>query len=416
MLRNAKDLQGYTIHATDGDIGHVDEFYFDDEHWIIRYLVADAGNWLTVRRVLISNYSIGEVKWDERKIFVKLTREQVKNAPGVETDRPVARQHEAALYDYYGYPYYWGGAGLYGAGVYPGLLTAAAEPAVAGVSEPPPEDSHLQSTHDVTGYHIEAADGEIGHVEDFIIDDENWTIRYIEVDTRNWWPGKKVLLAPSWIQHIDWSGGKVRVNLLREVIQNAPEYDPSTPISRQYEVSLFDHYGQYLDTHGNFNFRYWLPQTEQNEELAKVMNSRRQTMLLKDIMTPNVEVIRPDATLQEAAQKMKNLDVGPIPVCDGERLVGMLTDRDITIRATAEGRDPKTTSVREVMTPEVEYCFEDQSIEDAARLMEEKQIRRLVVLNRDKRLVGIVSLGDVATATGDEQLSGEILEQVSEPS
>jgi len=139
-------------------------------------------------------------------------------------------------------------------------------------------------------------------------------------------------------------------------------------------------------------------------------------MLLKDVMTTSVEVVHPDATLQEAAQKMKDLDVGPVPVCDGERLVGMLTDRDITIRATAEGRDPKTTPVREAMTPEVVYCFEDQSVEEAARLMEEKKIRRLVVLNRNKKLAGIVSLGDVATSTGNERLSGEILKQVSEPS
>ena len=138
-------------------------------------------------------------------------------------------------------------------------------------------------------------------------------------------------------------------------------------------------------------------------------------MQLKDIMTRDVEVIRPDATLQEAAQKMKGLDVGPLPVCDGERLVGMLTDRDITVRATAEGRDPKTTEVREVMTCEVLYAFEDQGVTEAARLMEEHQIRRLVVLNRDKRLVGIVSLGDVAVHTDNERLAGEVVERVSEP-
>ena len=256
MLRNAKDLQGYTIHAKDGDLGHVDQFYFDDEHWTIRYLVADTGNWLSGRLVLISNYSIDHVDWANRKVSVTLTRKQVENAPGIETDKPVTRQHEGALNAHYGLEPYWG-AGIYGAGVYPGFLSTPEEPADAGVSEPPLEDSHLQSTRDVTGYHIEAADGEVGHVEDFIIDDENWTIRYIEVDTRNWWPGKKVLLAPHWIKHFDWRDGKVRVNLLREVIQNAPEYDPTQPITRQYEVSLFDHYGQYLDRNGNF--RYWLP-------------------------------------------------------------------------------------------------------------------------------------------------------------
>ena len=122
-------------------------------------------------------------------------------------------------------------------------------------------------------------------------------------------------------------------------------------------------------------------------------------MLLRDVMTPHVEVIHPDATLREAAQKMKTLDVGPVPVCDGDRLQGMLTDRDITIRATAEGRDPNTTRVREVMTPDVVYCFEDQDVVEAARMMEERQIRRLVILNRDKRLVGIVSLGDLAVYT-----------------
>jgi CBS domain-containing protein len=128
-------------------------------------------------------------------------------------------------------------------------------------------------------------------------------------------------------------------------------------------------------------------------------------------MTPHVEVIHPDATLREAAQKMQTLDVGPIPVCDGDRLQGMLTDRDITIRATAQGRDPNTTRVREVMTPDIVYCFEDQDVEEAAQIMEERQIRRLVVLNRDKRLVGIVSLGDLATQTGDEELDAEELSE-----
>jgi CBS domain-containing protein len=137
-------------------------------------------------------------------------------------------------------------------------------------------------------------------------------------------------------------------------------------------------------------------------------------MLLRDVMTRHVEVIHPDATLREAAQKMKTLDVGPVPVCDGERLVGMLTDRDITIRATAEGRDPNSTRARDVMTPEITYCFEDQDVREAARIMEERQIRRLVVLNRDKRLVGIVSLGDLATQTGDEELdSSELSETLS---
>src|SRR5437899_10200557 len=135
---------------------------------------------------------------------------------------------------------------------------------------------------------------------------------------------------------------------------------------------------------------------------------------IRDVMTKRVEVVHPDDTLATAAQKMKSLDVGPMPVCDGERLVGMVTDRDITVRATAEGRDPKATKVRDVMTEQVFYAFEDQSIEEAAEMMQRAQIRRLVVLNRDKGLVGIVSLGDLAVET-DEEMAGEVLEDVSEP-
>src|SRR6185295_4755577 len=132
-------------------------------------------------------------------------------------------------------------------------------------------------------------------------------------------------------------------------------------------------------------------------------------MQIKDVMTRGVEVVRPDETLQQAARKMKSIDVGPLPGCDGERLVGMITDRDIIVRATAEGRDPKTTPVKEAMTPGVVYVFEDQDIEEAALLMRQRQIRRLVVLDNNKRLVGILSLGDLAEDSGDDQLSGDVL-------
>jgi len=139
-------------------------------------------------------------------------------------------------------------------------------------------------------------------------------------------------------------------------------------------------------------------------------------MQLRDVMTANVEVIHPDAMLQDAAQKMKSLDVGSLPVCDGQRLVGTLTDRDITIRAVAEGRNPTTTPVRESMTPQVIYCYDDQSVKEAAKLMQEKQIRRLPIINRDKRLVGIVSLGDLAVDTGNQNMAGETLTEISQPS
>ena len=139
-------------------------------------------------------------------------------------------------------------------------------------------------------------------------------------------------------------------------------------------------------------------------------------MQVKEVMTKGAECVRPDDTLQQAASKMRDLDVGPLPVCDNDRLAGMLTDRDITVRAVAEGRDPRSAKVRDAMSEGVLYCFEDDDVAAAARLMKEKQVRRLVVLNHDKRLVGIVSLGDLAVETGDQKLAGQTLERVSQPS
>jgi len=139
-------------------------------------------------------------------------------------------------------------------------------------------------------------------------------------------------------------------------------------------------------------------------------------MQVNELMTRDAECIRPDATLQQAAKRMKTLDVGSLPVCDNDRLVGVLTDRDIIIRSVSEGHDPRTDCVRDAMTPEIVYCFEDNDVKEAADLMRQKQIRRLPVLNRQKRLVGIVSLGDLAVETGVEQLAGNTLEGISEPS
>jgi CBS domain-containing protein len=136
---------------------------------------------------------------------------------------------------------------------------------------------------------------------------------------------------------------------------------------------------------------------------------------VSEVMTRAVDVISPEATLDEAAERMKRLDVGPLPVCDGDRLLGMITDRDITVRATAESRDPNTTRVSEIMTPEVVFTYEDEDVKEAAKLMQEHQLRRLVVLNRDKKLVGIVSLGDLAVETKDDKLKGQVLEDVSKP-
>jgi hypothetical protein len=181
--------------------------------------MVDTGGWLGGRRVLISPMSVTRMDWDNARLDVALTKAQVEHSPDVDTHKPVSRQHEAAYLGYYGYPYYWGGPYLWGPAAYPaGLATppTASTEAMAERIRRESKDSHLRSTEAVTGYNIEAADGEIGHVDGFIVDDEAWAIRYIEVPTRNWWPGKKVLVSPLWIERVSWTNSKVDVGLSRE--------------------------------------------------------------------------------------------------------------------------------------------------------------------------------------------------------
>jgi uncharacterized protein YrrD len=246
MLVNAAHLKGFEIQATDGKIGTVDQFYFDDETWAIRYLTVETHGWLG-RQVLISPLSIVHTDWQAKRLDVALTKKQVENSPNIDTQQPVSRQHEAAYFGYYGYPYYWGGPNMWGPAAYPsGLPVPKAVFAEVHSREIQKEsaNSHLRSNQAVAGYHIESADGEIGHVEGFIMDDETWAIRYLEVATRNWWPGKKVLVAPAWIQRVSWEQSKVYVGLSRETIKTGPEFVDSVPITREYEDRLYLHYGQ----------------------------------------------------------------------------------------------------------------------------------------------------------------------------
>jgi hypothetical protein len=246
MLTN-KRLKDFAVRATDGDLGTVEDLYFDDETWAIRYLIVDTGKWLSGRRVLISPISAAHLDWDAKRLDVALTAKQVEHSPEIDTHQPVSRQHEAEYLGYYGYPYYWGGPYLWGPAFYPaGLvrsLNASAEAIAEKVRKESP-DSHLRSTEAVTGYHVEAADGGIGHVDGFVVDDQAWTIRYIEVATRNWLPGKKVLVSPAWMERVSWTDSKVYTGLSREAIKEAPEYIESRPVTRDYEDRLYLHYGQ----------------------------------------------------------------------------------------------------------------------------------------------------------------------------
>jgi len=260
MLRSIEDLEGYAIHATDGAVGHVKDFYFDDEAWVIRYLVVETGTWLSSRKVLISPIAIGHPNWAERVLPVSITKEQVKNSPDIDTDKPISRQHELRYLGYYGYPFYWGGAGLWGGGTYPTMMM----PSYAGFESTPHstqsdaemsfaraeaarhqnDDPHLRDCKAVMTYHVEATDGDIGHVQGLLVDDETWAIRYIIVNTGNWWMGHQVLIAPQWIDNVSWHDATVTVNVTRQAVKDAPPYDSAAPLDREKEMGIHQHYGR----------------------------------------------------------------------------------------------------------------------------------------------------------------------------
>lgn len=243
MQHSINSMIGYAIRATDEDLGKAVEFYFDDEIWTIRYIVVETGNWLPGRKVLISPVAFGKSDSESRTITVNLTCDQVRNSPDIDTQLPIYRQQEAELHEHYQWAWQGGYGGPFGTTPLPlsGDEVFVNEEASASERR---DDPHLQSVMEVTGYHIHASDGEIGHVEDFIVDDETWTIRFLVVDTRNWLPGKKVLLSPQWIKRVDWAESSVYFDLTRESVKNSPEFDSSKGVDGAYEEYLYDHYGR----------------------------------------------------------------------------------------------------------------------------------------------------------------------------
>lgn len=250
MLRRVMDLTGYRIEATDDEIGTVQDFYFGDEAWTIRYLVADTGGWLPGRSVLIAPEALDRPGWESRRFPVRLTRREVEQSPDVETDKPVSRQKESELRAYYRWPLYWTGrAGFMppAAGTQAEAVAALQGGAQAGKEKGPStaattDDPHLRSANEVIGYDIRALDDKFGHVEDFIVDDDTWVIRYLVVDCGNWLSSKHVLIAPQWIHAVNWPERTVRVGLMRQTIADGPEYTPDVPISQEYELRLLRYY------------------------------------------------------------------------------------------------------------------------------------------------------------------------------
>jgi sporulation protein YlmC with PRC-barrel domain len=257
MLLTLKDLENEQIDATDGSIGQVKDFYFDDHDWVVRYLVVDAGSWMTSRKVLISPRSLRNNDARERHLSLALTREQVKNSPGIDTDKPVSRQYEIDYSGYYGYPHYWEGYGIWGDDMYPyGILAeypdstsmraqreeADDDFAAAQRARHRNDNPNLRSCQEVIGYHIHASDGDIGHVESLLIDEKTWSIRYMVVNTSNWWLGRKVLIAPPWIRDVRWSDRSVSIDMSRDAVKGAPLYDASAELNRNLEIGLYEYY------------------------------------------------------------------------------------------------------------------------------------------------------------------------------
>lgn len=244
MLRSLKDLEGYTVSATDGDVGTAVNFLLDDEGWVVRYLVVQTDGFLNRRQVLISPIFFRHADWLRQRFHLAMTMQKVKDGPSVESDAPVSRKQERDYYRYYGYPYYWGASGPWGAGPLPALLAAGSWRETPADDPEKPGDVHLRSAKELRGYHVQGSDDGVGHVEDFIVDDETWEIRYLVIDTRNWWFGKKVLVAPQWASRVSWGDRKVFVDLSRQAIKESPEWNPTDAINREYETRLYDYYGR----------------------------------------------------------------------------------------------------------------------------------------------------------------------------
>jgi sporulation protein YlmC with PRC-barrel domain len=234
MLFDLRSMIGYPVRASDGDLGTVLDFYFDDTTWTIRYMVAETGTWLSGRKVLISLVALGKPDWKSRTFSVNLTCDQVRKSPDLDTERPVYRQHEVELHEYYQWPRYWEGAygGTFGITPYPlyeGLLAQESSKSERK------DDPHLRSTRHVTGYHILATDGGIGHVGDYVVDDETWALQYLVVDTGKWLPGRKVLISPTWIKSVNWADTSVFLDHSREEVKISPDFDPLKPSGKSNE-------------------------------------------------------------------------------------------------------------------------------------------------------------------------------------
>jgi len=249
MMQVISALKGFAIQASDGKIGSVVDFLFDDSSWKVRWLVVDCGSWLRERKVLIHPSAVSYSDLQDQRFEVPLTKAQVEGSPDWSEDQPVSRQMESRIYDYYGWDPLWGAplmGGTPGAMASPLLsppYLGLGEEAEPEVPEEATGDAHLRSFVDVVGYRLHAVDGEIGHVENFLLDNSDWSLGYFIVDTSNWWFGKRVLIAPVAVTSIEWSDRRVNVDVTREQVETSPTWDPLVAFQDVYAKQLHKHYG-----------------------------------------------------------------------------------------------------------------------------------------------------------------------------
>jgi uncharacterized protein YrrD len=242
-LWRVRHLLGYAIRATDGDLGEVSDILFDDSDWRVRHLVADTGRWFG-RQVLIPVAELGHPSGDDRAFSVSLTRDQVKHSPDIDTDEPVSRQQESALYAHYGWTPWWGLPVIGSDGVAYEPSAMEGVPLAAETGAPLQRgDPHLRSARELIGYAAEGRDGTVGEVEDLLLQESGWRIRYVVADAAAWLPDRKLLMSTVWISGIDWAERRIHTDLPRDQVRNSPIYEPSRPLDAGYEAALHGWYG-----------------------------------------------------------------------------------------------------------------------------------------------------------------------------
>jgi sporulation protein YlmC with PRC-barrel domain len=243
MLHRISRIVGSRVVALDGEVGKVHDAYIDDAHWVVRYLVVATGGWLSGRKVLVSPQAVELIDHALHAVSVSLTRDRVRESPNIDTDKPVSRQHESEFNSYYGYSTYWAGTMQWGNGPLPPVSFPAASDLIELEERRRTEattqtDSHLRSTNEIIGYSISAIDDRVGHVEDFLVDDETWAIRYLTVDTGVWLFGRRVLVGRDCVEEVDWASECVKVGRTREQIKQGLEFDMNNPPPGDYEAAL----------------------------------------------------------------------------------------------------------------------------------------------------------------------------------